>query len=646
MNTCRRLLPHLGLSCALLSSPIWAADLPGVAITRTEQQNIALRRQKVLDAALSNPLALQSNSKVTMYEILASTAKSGCGDAAWRKYVVDLPQINLSPGDPIEGLPVWALPPLARYLHQFGSCLTTADKAAIEAGLTRVKRGLFYHGTLNLAIVQMSSWYLFAQYFPQATWTDVDGRRYSSPELMSKLKNLLARRTYNFYAYGHYEMLSPTYAMTNVFPLNNLYDFATDPDVKKNAAAELILEVGVLRAHSFNGVTLSPLTRYITDQQNAPQPSKTYKIASSQQVLWYYYGAPNLATYDFRALEPFYAIMLALSSWLPPIAQQSTVVATSDEFVTKIVTPRSNIIDSPTEPEITGDALFTAKFAIGTANGGFQPAAYNAGKQLFSILYATASPFNEITCSHSYWSSNQGSDAWMDRWSPFLQTYRYDGTSAVMLISIPPFDPWQYPGNSYYNARSLRATNLDRLVQCRVPSDAEKIETSAEGMFIKNGDIYIAIRPLNATPTFSNGAPPEATRNYHVIKINAAAAALFFRVERDITGSGFDAFKAKVKQRTPLYKSTSNSVEIVEATGVKTTLSFNLASRADGWVSSYPNIQRSPTQSTTVTTAVFDSPLLKLRGGTLTIPAGTQSFVYRPVVPGKQPSPPTSLSTT
>jgi hypothetical protein len=101
-----------------------------------------------------------------------------------------------------------------------------------------------------------------------------------------------------------------------------------------------------------------------------------------------------------------------------------------------------------------------------------------------------------------------------------------------------------------------------------------------------------------------------------------------------------------VKLRTPTYKSASNSVEIVEANGVKTTLSFNLTSRADGWVSSYPKIQQVPAQSTTVTTAIVDSPLLKLRGGTLTIPAGTQSFVYRPVPVGSQPSSPTNPSTT
>ncbi len=132
-----------------------------------------------------------------------------------------LPWLEEGGDEPVE---MFSLPPLVRYLYQFGHCLSMTQKEKLLKGLSK-PQNLLGHGTLNHAIVRATSWYLLAQYFPQAKWTDWKSAQvHSSAQLMAKLKSLLASRAFRIFRSGHQEWLSPTYAMANISPLVNLIE--------------------------------------------------------------------------------------------------------------------------------------------------------------------------------------------------------------------------------------------------------------------------------------------------------------------------------------------------------------------------------------------------------------------------------------
>ena len=64
--------------------------------------------------------------------------------------------------------------------------------------------------------MRAASIYLFAQYFPNQTWTDDAGKPATSAELMRDIKELLLKRGRGFYAAGNNEVLSTTYATVNI----------------------------------------------------------------------------------------------------------------------------------------------------------------------------------------------------------------------------------------------------------------------------------------------------------------------------------------------------------------------------------------------------------------------------------------------
>jgi hypothetical protein len=167
---------------------------------------------------------------------------------------------------------MFSLSPLVRYLYMYGYCMSKEQKEYLLRGLSQTRRRLFAHGTMNHMVLQETSWYLLAQYFPDATWTDWDGTQFKSAEVMTRTKDLLVRRHWRSFQSGMSEWLSPTYAFTNLYPILNLVDFAKDPEVAHQAADEACLEVLILKADSFHGVLMPPLTRHNVDQSNAPLP--------------------------------------------------------------------------------------------------------------------------------------------------------------------------------------------------------------------------------------------------------------------------------------------------------------------------------------------------------------------------------------
>lgn len=627
MGHLARLVSFIAISIAAIA-PSHAADAAepaeGQAVVNqraVEDAGLANRRASLKRMGAVGYFGSETYQKTRSYDVLAATALRGCGPAEWPAYMASLSTLPVGypPDGPVE---MFSLPPLVRYLYQFGHCMTPEQKQKLLAGFVSKKQSLTGHGTLNHAIMRAASWYLLAQYFPDAKWTDWDDKVYTSPQLMAKIKSLMSGRKSRFYKSGQYEWLSPTYAVVDIFPLLNLIDYAADPAVKKTAEAEATLEVVVLRAHSFHGVIVPPLTRKNYDQRNAMDTPQDYVTSISQHLLWYYFGEPaGLGLYDFRRTEPFYATMYGLSNWLPPPEVLAMSPAKSGAYSIKLITPSFGIWDGETTPEIYGDSYIADDFAVGTGNQLFDPGGYSGHIQTFSILLKSDKPLNQIECYHPYWKSNAGEDAWgTDRSSPFQQMYRYDTSSVVMLFDIPKKDPWALNAdNKTFAERNLHRESLLRLAECRIPLAFDEIVKEKNWLFVRQGGVFVAMATLQGSNEYDQ-APPKLTSKYLIVKIREAKTALFFRVERATPEMNFAQFRENVRKQLPEYDAPSSSVMLTEQSGVRTQVKFSLKSHPDGkrWAA-IPEVLHDGKVAALDNGYVIDSKVLSLRGGALAI---------------------------
>jgi len=580
---------------------------------------IAARRQQLIE--WSQSASNTQDPKYRPYDILAATARDGCGGPERAGYMADLGKMGLTDTTKPFRFEMFALPPLVRYLYMYGQCMSDAQKEALLRGLSTTRRRLSAHGTLNHMMMQDSSWYLLAQYFPDARWTDWDGKQYSSAEVMALEKRLLLKRDWRFFQTGSQEMLSPTYSLTNLFPLPNLIDFAKDPEVAERARNEASLEVLLLKAHSFHGEIMPPYIRRNVDQTNAPLPDGWQTFPSiGQHTLWYYFGEPASGSYDFfqHTREPNFAIMLALSSWRPPLAAWTMP---DGGYTVRYVTPDFSHFDDPAKPVAYGDTYIGHDYALATGNMIFDPKHYNDHNQTFAVAWKSDARRNLLECQQPYWRSNEGEDAWTtDFWSPFVQTVRIDNQRAVLLASIPERDPWTVDVEGrFWTERDRHKDALIQMVQCRIPRAVDQTVVEKQWTFFRSGKVYVALGSLKGDfETSKSGLSKQLASNFHVVKLRAARTALFVMV--DDSGGSFKAFQRCAKSAAPSYDDTAPAVSTRDAAGRQMRIRFVPpapdAERAGYW-RSLPEVTVNGVVQTYRDAPVFETPFLKLEDGEL-----------------------------
>jgi hypothetical protein len=606
-----------GLGLAWLTLAVHAQTPPAAGPAEKEiAAGLASRRAQVLE--WSRYATGYDHPKYRSFDYLASTARDGCGPSERTAYMANLGAMGW-PGKP--EFEMFALPPLVRYLYMYGSCLTDAQRSALASDLAGTRRRLFDHGTLNHMIMQESSWYLLAQYFPNARWTDWDGKKYTSAEVMARLKELLAKRNWRFFQTAHNEMLSPTYALNNIYPLLNLVEFAADREVSRRADAEASLEVLLLKAHSYHGVILPPMARHNVDQTNAPLPDHWPVFPSvAQQVLWYYFGEPSAGRFDFlqAVREPYYVIMLALSSWRPPAGAWWMP---SRNYAIRFATPEFSRWDAPTFPTMYGDTYIGRDYAISTGNMVFDPLHYNDHNQTFAVAWRSDARRNLLVCQQPYWRSDKGEDAWLsDFWSPFVQTYRIDDHRAVLLASIPAADPWtEGVEERFWVERAKHKDGLIQLLQCRIPRAVDELVVDGSWAFFRRGQTYVAVSALKGSMEVAKtGLPKALAADFTVIKVREAKTALFVMVED--RGGSFAGFRERAKPAAPTYDDSAPSVATRDALGRAVTVRFQPPARDpthDGYWVALPWVSVNGAVQKYQDTPVFETPFLKLEGGVL-----------------------------
>jgi hypothetical protein len=631
---CLGIVMLLVSATALSQRPITADRTPHSTLPKYIASSIDAHRQKVLE--WSRSAGFRDGLKYGPYGILAATARDGCGAPERARYMVDLGHMGLTDISKPVHYEMFSLPPLVRYLYMFGTCMSAVQKKELIDGLTAQRRPFFSHGTMNHMILQETSWYLLAQYFPDAVWTDWEEKRWTSPQLMAELKDILQRRHWRSFQSGMNEMLSPTYAFTDLYPILNLVDFAKDNEVAQQAADEAALEVSILKDSSFHGVILPPLTRHNVDQSNAPL-LKDWPVNApiAQQVLWYYLGEPLIGLNDVanRVREPVYLIMLALSSWTPPPEVWSMP---HENYELRMCTPDFAKWDSPTFPIAYGDTWVGRDYALATGNFVFDPTGYNDHNQSFAIVFRSQDRRNLIECQQPYWKSNDGENAWTtDFWSPFVKSWLLDKEHAVLLANIPEKDPWTKDWapkmeDRFWTTRDKHKDALVQLIQFRIPKAVDELVVEDRWIFVRKWTVYIALGSLaGAFEKAQSGLPKIVDDDFMVFKIRRAETAVYVTV--DDSGGPFSEFQRKAKAAEPAYNADGPSVS-----KGSTTVLF-VAPTPDPNHPKYwralPEVRLQGVLQVYKAAPVVDSPGLELSGGILQVRGEKKVIIQGPQRP-------------
>lgn len=587
-----------------------------LAGTAVHASTLDERKQMVLSAR-AEVLLPDIEPKGGAYHNLIWTARHGCNPeitAAMTEFLLG------GTSDDGKTLPyeMFSLPPLVRYLYMFRECLSDAQMQRISDLLSRPV-SITGHGTLNHAMLLSTSWYLLAQLFPYQIWTDSNGHRYTSGQIKAMLAENLASRTRKFYQDGYYEQFSPTYAVVNLFPLLNLADLATDKQVANFARAEATLEIALLRAKAFRGRIVPPLTRGHSIQRLRDPTSKMpAQPPVSQHVLWYYFGEPEFGKAELNdRREPLYVAMLALSNYRPPSELIEAVAAAHPPYEVKSITPTFSYWNEPTKPELLGTSYIGRSFALGTANQIIDTGGYNDSNHTFGIYFDSPRSEALVDCYQPYWLSNKGENAWSyDRSSPFQQVHR-SGTRGVLVYDIPAQDPFVYDEkNRFFATRNKQASAIFQVAQCRYPAAMDEIAREDETVFLREGNVFIALKALGGR--FEPGPALEGpARGYASIKIRNAKTAIYFRVEEGEAPAGFARFIESVKQDALAFDGKTATYRNPDGRAVSVT--FTHRKEPDGRLNSVPDVKVDGKPVDDRRLYVVEAPFMRLGNGKLEI---------------------------
>ena len=515
------------------------------------------------------PTLLHSQDvKVRGYDTIAYTALRGCGPPSMSDAMVDTLRPDLIKKSADGAAYAFVLPPMTRYILQYGQCLSPAQIARARS-LLATPQLLFSGGTLNHQLMSSASFFLLAEHFPDQPWADAKGKPYTSVEVVARYKELLLSRFRKLMADGSNEQLSPTYGVANLYPLLNLIDFAQDADVRTAAGQMAVAQIGLMRADSLDGALMPPLER-----ENPPAQITSNPPTNARDVLWFYYG--GFGPIDGKRYEPPYSAMLVASSWSPPQALLALKAPTDLPYDIETTTPSFSVWDQPTHPELVGGALIDKDFAIGAGNSFPDPAGYNDHAVTFRILIRGLQPVGAVECYQPYWEGDKGEDAWdTDRSSPFQQSWR-SGRQGVLLYDIPASDPFHYPqSNGFFVERAKTADHLHQLAECRFPAAADELNVTTHGIFARYGKVFVALRSLGSTPVEVNRNPAGMNlKGFYTMKIRVPHAAIYYDVEPSHPGESVRDFAQTELMKNIHYDSDKDLVKILDDHNQLASISF------------------------------------------------------------------------
>jgi len=520
---------------------------------------------------------------------------------------------------------------VVRAIYQFTDRFTPAQLNGIATD-AQTMDNWYGGGTENHNLMRMSNGYLFAQKFPTGMWypSTKNIPKVSSARLMVDVKEKLRVEGQKRYNHSFGEASSPNYILCHLIPLQHLYEFAEDKEVKNIAEAMILQLLSHLSVNVYRGYILDPYPRFYNSlyTNGGTGPGIDDGMKNSTLMLnWLYWNQCKPTGSRMLQLgDNTYLIYAALSSYRPPVVLECIANLSSDNpdkaHWVKTSEPGHNGSSTSVIFNVQRRSVWRDReFAISSMTGYHDAAGwYCQDGSKFGIAYRSNDRLQYLQAGHPYWladSPETPSDFswWQATLSPFMQVAQHKHT-AIVMFNITDTDPWPNSAPTrpdfFYTSgttirRSNHANNLRKECGIRYPVTIDQANEvvnpdGTKWLFLNEGNTYIGIRSL----TTANVQPDDA----NVWKAFYATAALHggrsqtgFVVEigTSTTSGGkfasFDAFKANLSVRNPTVAWGSGSTPslVVEYTNsdnitLKTEYDTNLTRDAEGKVRMIPNV--------------------------------------------------------
>jgi len=465
---------------------------------------------------------------------------------------------------------------LGKYWDKF----TPAQRDHLKARLKGFG-DLLGHGTENHAIMKGAGAYLFAQYWPdESGW--VRGEK-TSAEVMETARNQMLAVMRSLYDKGYAEDLSPTYAPVHLAPYYALYDCATDPEMKAAADAAIHFHLTNMAANHFEGVTIPPVNRDKPSRIENTNTSKESKNLNTSWIHWLYWAdalkwmaSSKLGGNDDRITYS------AVTSWRPPAAIESLARGKTAPYELTASVADFGFWGEGAPANCMRYVYRNELYAMGSGFFRYAPRGYYVFYTAFRLIYKSPDLYNFLECYHPYWRSSDRS--WRGLNSPFQQWAQHKGT-AITLFNIPTADPWVGLGRPGGDWQALRDDHSNKLIHEALLSFPKSIDqkTEANGwIFLRESDVYIAIRPLKAYTIDANYSQAvedaihsQALEEFNVVRSAFAQTGFVFDIATKGEFATFEAFQTAVNQNPPVVDWDQLSVTYTNVKGDTLTATWN-----------------------------------------------------------------------
>lgn len=433
-------------------------------------------------------------------------------------------------------------PGVAWVLGKYWDKFTPRQREHLKAKLKSFT-DLLGHGTENHAIMKGVAAYLFAQYWPNEDgWL---GGKMNSGELGEQARRNILAVMRSLYDKGFQETLSHNYVPVHLYPYYALYECAKDTEMKAAAEAALCFHVAYMAANHFEGITIPPAQR-----DYPPTTWNTYTAGgpchSGHLIHWLYWAeAQNWTPVDLDRGDGNFLVYASCSSWRPPAPIVSLARGETVPYEITSAIAEFGFWGTGRPAMCVRYAYRDKLYAMGSPRLiQYDPDEFYVDFTAFRLIYKSRDKYNYIECYHPYWRSN--SREWRGLNSPFEQWAQHKST-AIVLFNIPDTDLWAGRGREDW--RAMRDKHYDNLIKealVRYPKSIdEKVEVDG-WIFLREGDVFIAIRPLKGYTIDTDYKP--AGEDFKVIRSPFAQTGFIFDVATKEQFATFEAFQRAVKQ--------------------------------------------------------------------------------------------------
>lgn len=390
-------------------------------------------------------------------------------------------------------------------------------------------------GTENHRAMQRAAGFLFGERWPDDTFHHgISGR-----ELAAVCKQYVADYGRTVYAGSMREYLSPVYHTTNTAAWLALADYARDDETRLMARAIVDWMMADLALNCHFGAIVPPYSRCVAPLKGFPGQNRR-RLGASVSTAWLYWGGaeePELRDAARSSSVPQHAV----SGYAPHVAIRNIgAKRVALPYSVRQSRPSAAFLEPPAqnahgyqareEPEYyhpepryhMRTAYLGRNYALGS--GHFRENVYDPGFRdfmPFGAVWRSENDHAHLVVAHPYWYANYTPEPWEsgsteDMWSgvsPFQQTVQWEN-AAVVLYNIPEVDPYR-DVVLRWGPHWARPDRPDPPVQACFAYYPESVDERARteaGFFLREGDVYLAIRPLREGAAWAESQVPGFAR--------------------------------------------------------------------------------------------------------------------------------------